>query len=188
VDPGTIDELERKLRAVMDKQEIHEVLMRYCRGIDRCDEALVLSAFHEDATDNHTGPVEMVAERVPRVIEMARTTVKGTSHNLCNELVELDGDVAHAESYLLAYHRIEHEGRELDWILGARYLDRLERRAGEWRIAHRTVVNDWQRFDDVGPLPRGLKESTYLDHANQAKRTREDVSYRSIPPLKGTTA
>jgi hypothetical protein len=25
------------LQQLLDKQEIHEVLMRYCRGIDRCD-------------------------------------------------------------------------------------------------------------------------------------------------------
>ena len=29
--------LETRLRELLDKQEIHEVLLRYCRGVDRCD-------------------------------------------------------------------------------------------------------------------------------------------------------
>ena len=50
----SIDEkTERALRVLLDKQEIHEVLMRYCRGIDRCDAELLHSVYHPDATDDH---------------------------------------------------------------------------------------------------------------------------------------
>jgi hypothetical protein len=31
----------------------------------------------------------------------------------------------------------------IDSIMGARVVDRLARRGGEWRIAHRTVTYDW---------------------------------------------
>lgn len=174
-------DLESRLRIVADKQEIHDALMRYCRGIDRGDERLVLSAFHEDAIDNHTGVEEPVAERVPRVMAMAQTSVKRTSHNICNELIQVDGDAAHCESYLLAYHRVEDDGREIDWLLGARYLDRFERRNNAWRIAHRTVVYDWQRFDEVGDPPAGLANAGYFDHAVQAARSPADLSYQYLP-------
>ena len=40
------DKTERALRVLLDKQEIHEVLMRYCRGIDRCDSELLHSVYH----------------------------------------------------------------------------------------------------------------------------------------------
>jgi hypothetical protein len=30
-----------------------------------------------------------------------------------------------------------------DFLFGGRYVDRLEKRGGEWRIAKRTVVMDW---------------------------------------------
>jgi hypothetical protein len=36
------------LMKLMDKQEIHDVLMRYCRGIDRCDEELLRSVYHPE--------------------------------------------------------------------------------------------------------------------------------------------
>lgn len=35
-----------------------------------------------------------------------------------------------------------------DAVIGARYLDRLEKRAGGWRIAERTMLYDW--FQDQG--------------------------------------
>ena len=41
------------LQRLLDKQEIYEVLCRYCRGIDRLDEPLVRSCYHPDAVDNH---------------------------------------------------------------------------------------------------------------------------------------
>jgi hypothetical protein len=43
----------KALQQLIDKLEIHEVLTRYCRGIDRCDAELLESVYHPDATDNH---------------------------------------------------------------------------------------------------------------------------------------
>src|SRR5262249_60548928 len=91
--------LQAALRALVAKQEIHEALMRYCRGIDRNDRELVLSAFHDDAIDNHTGTDDPVFERFPA--DKPESAVKWSSHNICNELVRVDGDVAHSESYLI---------------------------------------------------------------------------------------
>jgi SnoaL-like domain len=171
---------QERLRALLDKHEIHEALMRYCRGIDRGDADLVLSAFHPDATDNHTGLEERAAERMPRAVALAQDMTEWTRHNICNELIELNGDIAHSESYLVAYHRVKHDGREFDFLLGARYLDRFERRAGEWRIAQRTVVHDWQRFDEVQDPPAGLTLAGYFDHGKHGTRSRDDVSYQFL--------
>ena len=173
-------EIESLLQDVVAKQAIHDALMRYCRGIDRCDERLVLSAFHDDAVDNHTGVEMRVSERVPWALAQTRTNVKWTSHNICNELIEVDGDIAQAESYLIAYHRIEHEGKDLDWILGARYVDTFERRNGMWRIAHRTVIFDWDRFDEVRDPPSGHSLVRFFAQAEQATRSSADFSYQSL--------
>jgi ketosteroid isomerase-like protein len=171
-----------KVQQLLDKQEIHEALMRYCRGIDRGDVDLVLSAFHDDAIDNHTGQEERVRERVPRAVGLAQQSTLWTSHNICNELIQVDGDVAHSEAYLVAFHRVEHEGREVDFVLGARYVDRFERRAGEWRIARRTVIHDWQRFDEVRDPPAGLALTGYFDQGQHGTRSRQDFSYQYLVP------
>ena len=39
---------------------------------------------------------------------------------------------------------------ENDFLWGGRYVDKFEKRDGEWAITHRTCVHDYTRFDDVG--------------------------------------
>src|SRR4051812_19826041 len=42
-------ELESELRVLLDKQALYELLIRYARGVDRNDKAMVLACFHPDA-------------------------------------------------------------------------------------------------------------------------------------------
>ena len=46
---------DREVQELLDKQAIHEVMIRYCRGLDRMDAELVGSAYHPDAHDDHGG-------------------------------------------------------------------------------------------------------------------------------------
>ena len=36
---------ERRLQLLLDKQDIYELMCRYCRGVDRMDKELTLSCF-----------------------------------------------------------------------------------------------------------------------------------------------
>jgi hypothetical protein len=45
--------MNEEVRVMRDKQSIYEVLVRYCRGVDRCDEDLIRSTFHDDSYDDH---------------------------------------------------------------------------------------------------------------------------------------
>jgi hypothetical protein len=85
------------LAKLVDKQEIHDVLMRYCRGIDRCDEELLRSVYHPDATDNHGQFNGTAADFIPWALQALRRDER-TTHFLCNELIEVQGDTAHCES------------------------------------------------------------------------------------------
>ena len=42
-----------QIKHLIDRQAILDCLTRYCRGMDRFDRALVLSAYHPDAIDDH---------------------------------------------------------------------------------------------------------------------------------------
>ncbi|SHM65895.1 SDR family NAD(P)-dependent oxidoreductase [Cryptosporangium aurantiacum] len=57
-----------------------------------------------------------------------------------NLTCDIDGDTAHAETYYLFVGRNRDDS---NWLAGGRYLDRLERRNGEWRISLRTNVIEW---------------------------------------------
>ncbi len=86
-----------------------------------------------------------------------------------NIRIEIDGDTAHSETYCLFCQRRRDGERVLEFG-GARYIDRLERRDGEWRIAARRTVMDWtayaqtQDFGGTEDYPRGRWD-------------REDASY-----------
>ncbi|MFC1943884.1 nuclear transport factor 2 family protein [Chloroflexota bacterium] len=137
---------QASLQVLLDKQEIYELLMRYCRAIDRCDEPLLRSVYHPDATDDHGG----FKGKVPELYDWLSTTLSGmklTTHNICNVLIEVEGDVAYGEAYFLAYHRIPGKEKDYDMLVGGRYIDRFERRDGVWKIAERRCVFDWNRND-----------------------------------------
>lgn len=161
----------RALQELLDKQAIHEVLMRYCRGIDRRDLELLLGVFHPDALDEH-GIFDGNAQEFARMAMDMLEQFTATSHMIMNEYVQLDDDTAHVESYVLASHRSERDGRKVDMTMGARYVDRFERRDGEWRIAHRAVVHDWNREQTV--------EAEWPEAASfiQGRRDRDDRFYR----------
>ena len=40
-------------------------------------------------------------------------------------------------------------GTGKDDVFGIRYVDRFEKRDGEWKIAHRVVATEWRRVDPV---------------------------------------
>jgi hypothetical protein len=94
-----------------------------------------------------------------------------TQHAICNELIELDGDTAHREAYFLAFHRLVRDGATVDLLFAGRYVDRLERRDGEWRIAHRVVVHDWSRIDPVAETFPGLDQFVH------GRRAPDDLVY-----------
>ena len=152
--------MEPQLQELLDRQAIHDVMMRYARGVDRSDLAMVESCYHPGATDDHgsfKGTVEEFMLWLPEQLEAFDSLM----HFIGNMLIELDGDAAHVETYCVSYHRLK--GQDVDTLFGLRYVDRFEKRNDEWRIATRRIVAEWNRHDEVnvpgfGPeFLRGLK-------------------------------
>lgn len=156
---------------LLDEAEIHKVHLRYCRGVDRMDWDLVRSCYHPDATDDHGGYhggidgfIEWLAAGQPRFAM--------TSHFTGNQLVEVAGDAAWAEHYALVTHRhpATREGPAKDLVVLVRYVDRMERRGGAWKIAKRVVIADADRVDPVG--------ASWMSAATRpSRRDRSDASY-----------
>lgn len=165
------EKTQRAIQMLLDKQEIHEVLMRYCRGIDRCDAELLHSVYHPDATDDHGLFKGKAADFIAWALKSLGRD-ESTSHYIANELIEIEGEVAHCESYFFAVHRRQaKDGTKEDLIFEGRYADRFERRAGAWKIADRQVVFDRSRIDKV---ERAFTTEQYVC----GKRSREDPAYR----------
>lgn len=154
----------RQQRAA-DQSEIRDVLLRYCRAIDRSDAELLLGVFHEDATFD-TGHGEPVP---PNTIISALGPATAT-HLLTNSLIEVEGNVAVAESYFTSFTQLVRHDGPYTRVRAGRYLDRFERRDGSWKIAKRILVDDWTRLDRVTATVEGVG-------TNAGRRSREDISY-----------
>jgi ketosteroid isomerase-like protein len=161
---------EAALRTMLDKQEIHEVMMRYCRAVDRMDEELLRSVYHPDAVDNHGLFNGKASDFIPWCIKQLGEAYTATQHVVANEIIEIRGDIAFCEFYFVAHHRYERKGETRHMTAGGRYVDRFERRNGEWRIAERNVAVDWQRVDRVHEPDASM--------LTLGKRSREDIAYR----------
>ena len=120
-------------------EHIRQAVLRYCRGVDRLDAALMSSAYHDGATDDHgtiAGPAQELCERVVQ----SHRRYDATMHCVLNHAIDLvDETHATGEVYNVTYLK---RGELLDTWWG-RYLDRYECRDGRWAIVHRTCVHEW---------------------------------------------
>jgi hypothetical protein len=143
------------LTDLLARQEITEVLYRYCRGCDRADEEALRACFHPDSVHSHGGFKGRSAEFIGLAMQIVRQLISST-HMVTNVMIELNGDRAVSECHFLAHHRrIKGSGAgEEDMFLKGRYLDRFERRDGTWKIAGRIGLHDFERVLD--PADRTL--------------------------------
>lgn len=127
-----------------DRLAIADVLARYARAIDRCDLPLLQSVWWPEALcDYGSGPMP-AGDWSEATIAALRQMLR-TQHFLGNMLIEVEGDGATAETYCRAYHEVPGPEGAQEMEVGGRYLDRLEKREGAWRILHRRYVMDWNR-------------------------------------------
>jgi SnoaL-like domain len=164
---------------LLAKQEIYEILIQYCRGIDRLDEELVRGCYQPDAVDNHGLYSGSVDHFVSNAFARQRKLVTAC-HYLQNVTIEIVGEAALAETYAIAVERGRTtDGSLLDNIVGLRYVDRFERReGGPWLIARRTVVIDWTRAE---PVDEGwLADQDFT----RGTRDRLDLVYRELTLLQ----
>jgi hypothetical protein len=166
----------KKLQKLIDRQEILDCLTRYSRGVDRFDKELLLSAYHPDARDDHGVFVGTAAEFADWVFDAHGNGQKRTMHILGNHTCEIDGHTAHAETYCTYFGLNQDE--TIDVVFN-RYIDRLEKRDGEWRIADRICVVDWfGGLKDSNEVDSVIKPSMAALTSNaETGRHKGDVSY-----------
>lgn len=167
------ESLDQRLRAMLDHHEITRLLAEYAHGCDRCDTERMASVYWPDSWDDHgvnqaTGPnfAELMTQRI------IPASCETLSHLIGQSLVSVDGDSAGAETYYIAVTRSTDEGGEPRCNqLGGRYIDRLERRGGVWKITHRTCLRDWS-------VSLRVKEDTFaLSQLKPGHRSGDDPSY-----------
>lgn len=182
------------------RAEIQDRIALYMHAADRRQWGLMEHVFHDDATWNMSSIGGATwRETLAFSAKLFADHLLATHHKIGNLLIRIDGEVAHTELYATAYHRVRADaplggifggvGYEYDLIGGLRYVDRFERRAGEWRIADRRGVSDWRHIQpaadgilsQVKPQFRGSRDlndpsSIVVEHLAASVRAQPGVA------------
>jgi hypothetical protein len=169
--------MEEKLREIIDRHEIWQVLLRYSRGLDRFDRELVQSCYFDDAIDDHDNYVGKVEDFIDHANKSSEYFV-AHHHGVMNHSCELDGDNAYCETYYLF---TGYAAKPPHLLSMGRYIDHFQRRNGEWRIANRVAIVE-ANFDLSPSNAQPIGKSPYgPDERQPSTRDRNDVSYHRPP-------
>lgn len=135
--------MDEDLKALLAREAVRQCIVRLARGEDRRDGAMIKASYWPDSVTDY-GVFQGDFDAYYAWVIPGADAIANTQHVLGQTYTELDGDRARAETHVVSYHRVDYGGGdEHDTCIGGRYLDVLEKRNGEWRIASRTMLYDW---------------------------------------------
>jgi hypothetical protein len=166
--------LERQLHELLDKQALYELINAYFSAADRHDHVRMRALYHEDAIDDHghffKGPAMAFIDKLPEI----QAGMEILHHSATTINLKLDGDRAEGEVYVLAFHKAKNGAQGLDVLIGGRYFDHYEKRAGIWKFSRRAIVADWAYVND----PSAVRlDHPFLAGAHIGKPGPVDPSY-----------
>jgi hypothetical protein len=142
-----MDPITEELRALLERDKIRECVARLARGEDRRDAKLISASYWPDSTTDYGVFVGSFDKYLEWVVP-GSPAIPVTQHVLGQSIIDVAGNVARVETHVTSYHRVNMGSEERDTVIGGRYLDRIEKRGAEWRIASRVMLYDW--FQDFG--------------------------------------
>jgi hypothetical protein len=156
-------------QAVADRQAISDQIYRYCRAMDRIDAELGYSVWHEDGTADYGPEVFQGSGRgfIDFVCAQHRKTLTHV-HQVTNIIIELDGERAGSESYVVSDLRAGGGDQVKQITTWGRYIDKWSKRDGRWAIDARIAIRDFAEVRDVTPAPlpeRGARDASDPSYA-----------------------
>lgn len=135
------------IQALLDKEAIRELVLKYCRAADRHDSEAMRALYFDDALDDHGSYFSGLAMEFIDKLPEIQAPMQILHHNVTTHNIELDPqnpNYAEGEVYILAMHQATTpDGELIDFIIGGRYLDKYEKRDGVWKFSHRAILADW---------------------------------------------
>lgn len=147
----TGSDLPADIRELLDRQAIVDRLGRYCRAIDRLDRELGQSVFHADGRVDLGSAYQGDAHGAIDFIIASHSRTLRSSHQLGSTTIAFDAarDSAGSETYFQSVTRLLIDDKPIQYCVWGRYLDQWSKRDGEWAIAHRRTVFDFDETAEV---------------------------------------
>lgn len=137
---------ESKLRWLVDRAEIAELLVEYARCIDHRDWAGLQATYAPEGVMDH-GAAAVGRDRVPELSELILKGVAASHHQTGAAAIEIDGDSARTYSHYLATH-IGEGGRVIRH--GGGWYECELRRTGEgWRFTRVKATSGWREGEPI---------------------------------------
>jgi ketosteroid isomerase-like protein len=152
---------ESLLQEMLDEFQLRKLVHAYCRAVDRGDFAKLRELYHHDAEDAHGAFSTGSVDDFLKTLAASRPHIRSMQHNVTTANFAIDGNIAEGEIYTISTHTFSAGDRDVDVIVGGRYLDKYEKRHATWKIIERTIVTDWARVSDPSlvdlshPITRG---------------------------------
>jgi ketosteroid isomerase-like protein len=167
-----LERLQADVQHLLDRTAIADCIAAHARGCDRHDAELVTSTYLDDGIDVHGATVNSGPEYAAWANGVHAATSANHLHNVTTQTCEIDGDEAHAESYVMV--TMLSPDASTATVMCGRYVDRLERHEGAWRIAVRHATVELAYTADARLLQSRYFTSQGYEHGT---RDRSDVSY-----------
>jgi ketosteroid isomerase-like protein len=135
--------------ALVDRQAVVDVVVRYATAVDRRDWALLRTCFPDRATFDFTSVFGGSASEMSAddYVANTRALISGfaaTQHLSTNHVPVVTGDTATCVSEVQAYHVLD-DGRSC--TLGGHYTHALARTPTGWRMSSVTLTLRWEQGD-----------------------------------------
>jgi SnoaL-like domain len=168
-----LEQLQRDVAYLMDRRAIEDCIHSHARGHDRCDSDLITAAYHADGVDEHgAAAINSAADYADWANAIHRGGSEICLHNITTHNCEIDGETAHAESYVLV--GLLNPGGKTARFINGRYVDRLEKREGSWKIVLRRCTVDVLIAGDASILDMPqFKDGGFI----RGSRDTDDISY-----------
>jgi len=157
---------ESLLQEMLDEFALRKLVHTYCRAVDRGDFATLRRLYHREAVDAHGEISSGSVDEFLKTLEASRPHIRSMQHNVTTVNFAIDGNRAEGEIYTIATHTFGAGDRDVDMIVGGRYLDKYEKRDDVWKIIERTIVTDWAHVNDPSsvdlshPITRGTLQGS----------------------------
>src|SRR5260370_30244905 len=139
---------EDLLQEMLDEFQLRKLVHAYCRAVDRGDFAKLRDLYHHDAEDAHGSFSTGSADDFLGALAAARPYIRSMQHNITTVNFAIEGNSAEGEVYTIATHTFSAGDRDVDVVVGGRYLDKYEKPDDTWKIVERTIVTDCARVND----------------------------------------